>query len=158
SDVELVRPISEATLTSAGYPMLYRRPDAVDDRLPVHMEWHAVSRSLLGLPSAQFPAADYVSSFCVWEPAVLQALVDRIETISGRDWMDVVTAQRSFSEWTLYGVYAENFVEHSRSAMTDESLCHSYWDQTPLLPAEAPGFMERIGPRDVAILIQSKSR
>jgi hypothetical protein len=158
SDVVLVRRVTTATLSIKGHPRFYRCPAAVDSSLPLHVQWHTVSRKLLGLPPAEFPAPDYVSSFNVWDPEVLRAMLSQIERVTGRHWMDAVTAQPSFSEWTLYGVFVDEFVRDMANAATESSLCHSYWDPVPLTPERAAEFVAGTGPDDVAILIQSKSR
>ena len=158
SDVELVRPLNEAMLRRGGRAMLYRRPGAVGINLPRHMQWHTVARRLLGLPPARFPAPDYVTSFCVWEPDVLRAMLARIEQVTGRPWMDAITGQRTFSEWTLYGVFAEEVMKYEKEALTESSLCHSYWGTVPLAIESAAGFLSGINPDDVAILIQSKTQ
>jgi Family of unknown function (DUF6492) len=158
SDVLLVRPVTATTLSRQGRPRFYRLPGAVDARLPRHVQWHAVSRKLLGLPPAQLPAPDYVSSLSVWDPRVLRAMLTRIERVTGRYWMDAVTAQPTFSEWTLYGVFMDEFIKGVADVATDSSLCHSYWDPVPLTAERAAEFLASTGPDDVAILIQSKSR
>jgi hypothetical protein len=158
SDVELVRPLNEAMLRRGGRAMLYKRPGAVDINLPLHMQWHSVARRLLGLPPAQFPAPDYVTSFCVWEPGVLRVMLARIEQVTGQPWMDAVTGQRTFSEWTLYGVFAEEVMKYEEEALTESSLCHSYWGTVPLTIESAADFLSGINPNDVAILIQSKTQ
>jgi hypothetical protein len=158
SDVELVRPLNEAMLRRGGRAMLYKRPGAVDINLPRHMQWHTVARRLLGLPPAQFPAPDYVTSFCVWEPAVLRAMLARIEQVTGQTWMDAITGQRTFSEWTLYGIFAEEMMKYEKEALTESSLCHSYWGTVPLTIESAADFISGMNPDDVAILIQSKTQ
>jgi hypothetical protein len=158
SDVELVRPLNEAMLRRGGRAMLYRRPGAVDISLPRHMQWHTVARQLLGLPPAQFPAPDYVTSFCVWEPRVLRAMLTRIEQVAARSWMDAVTGQRTFSEWTLYGIFAEEVMNYEEEALTESSLCHGYWGTVPLTIESAADFLSGINPNDVAVLIQSKTQ
>jgi hypothetical protein len=137
--------------------MLYKRPGAVDINLPRHMQWHKVARRLLGLPPAQFPAPDYVTSFCVWEPDVLRAMLARIEQVTGQAWMDAVTGERTFSEWTLYGIFAEEMMKYEKEALTESSLCHSYWGTVPLTFESAASFISGMNPDDVAILIQSKT-
>lgn len=159
SDVVLIREVSAARLTQEGGPRFYRRDGAVDLRLPRHVQWHEISRRLLGLPlPTPLPAPDYVSSFNVWDPRVLRSLLARIERVTGRYWMDAVTAQRSFSEWTLYGVFVNEFMKDVAVRATEASLCHSYWDHRPLTAEEATEFAAATGPEDLAILIQSKSR
>jgi hypothetical protein len=72
-------------------------------------------------------------------------------------WMDAVTAQRNFSEWTIYGVFADEFMKDMIGSATSSSLCHSYWGKVPLDAESAAEFVEGTGPNDVAIHIQSKS-
>lgn len=159
SDVVLIREVSVAKLTLGGRPRFYRRDGAVDSRLPRHVQWHEISRRLLGLPlPPPLPAPDYVSSLNVWDPQVLRSLLARMERVTGRYWMDAVTAQRSISEWTLYGVFVDEFVKDMAVRATGASLCHSYWDPRPLTAEEAAEFGAATGPEDLAILIQSKSR
>jgi len=163
SDVELVRPISEATFRNGGRARLYRRLNTVDDSMPVHMEWIKASRDLLGLPQGQFPASEYVSSLCVWEPKVVRALLAHVEQVTGLQWMDAITAQRTFSEWTLYGVFAEEVMKYPESDLTESSLCLSYWgnssrDNPPLTLEGAMEFVSHLKADDVAVLIQSKTR
>ena len=158
SDVVLVRRVTATTLSQEGRARFYRRPRAVDAHLPRHVQWHAVSRRLLGLPPPRLPAPDYVSSFSVWDPHVLRALLAQIERVTSRHWMDAVTAQPTFSEWTLYGVFADEIMKHVVGTATESSLCHSYWDPIPLTAERAAEFVASTGPDDVAILIQSKSQ
>jgi hypothetical protein len=122
------------------------------------MDWIQVSRRLLGLPSAVFPAADYISSLCVWEPSVVRAMLARVEQVTGQLWMDAIIGQQTFSEWILYGVFADEILKYDENAMTDSSLCHSYWGKVPLTLENAEEFASRIGLDDVAVLIQSKTR
>jgi hypothetical protein len=157
SDVTLIRPVREETLSQERRARFYRLPEAVDARLPEHAGWHEVSRKLLGLPPAEFPAPDYISSFNVWDRLVVCALLARIERVTGRQWMDVVTAQRSFSEWTIYGIFVDEFMRDAVGTPTASSLCHSYWDTVPLTAQSAAEFVAGTDPYDVAVLIQSKS-
>jgi len=163
SDVELVRPISEATFRDGGRARLYRRRNAVDGSMPMHMEWIRVSRGLLGLPPGQFPASEYVSSMCVWEPKVVREMLARVEQVTGLQWMDAITAQRTFSEWTLCGVFAEEVMKYPENDLTESSLCLSYWgnysrDNPPLTLEGALEFVSHLKADDVAVLIQSKTR
>lgn len=158
SDVVLIRKVTAATLSRQGRPRLYRLPGAVDARLPWHVQFHAVSRQLLGLPPPQLPTPDYISSFAVWDPNIFRTMLDRIERVTGRYWMDAVTALATFSEWTLYGVFVDAFVKDVADFASESSLCHCYWDPVPLTAERAAEFVASVRPDDVAVLIQSKSR
>jgi hypothetical protein len=157
SDVMLIRDVTADHLTKNGHPRLYRKPGAIDVNLPQHVQWHNISRKLLGLPPASLPAPDYVSSLSVWAPDILRDLLTRIETVTGNPWLDAVTSQETFSEWTLYGIFADAFVENIAEASTELSLCHSYWDTEPLTEEGAAAFVASTPPHDIAVLVQSKS-
>jgi hypothetical protein len=157
SDVALVRPVHAAALRHDGIVRFYRQPGAIDATLPRHAQWHAVARRLLGLAAPRLPAPDYVSSLAVWDPLIVRQLLARVAQVAGEPWMDAVTRLPSFSEWTLYGVYIDEFCPAAARAAADSSLCHSYWTPAPLTAEHAADFVARARPTDIAILIQSKS-
>lgn len=158
SDLVFVRPIAEDTFAPAGRVRLYRRDEGIDDSLPRHIRWHAVAHEMLGLPPAATPLPDYVSSLNVWDRDVVRRTLRRIEEVTDRRWLEVVGKELHFSEWTLYGVYADQ-VEHGKDiTITDDSLCHSYWDTVPLAAEGASRFLASVGPNDVAYMIGAKSR
>ena len=157
SDVELVRPLDGAALGYGGRATLYRKPREIDVDMPVHMQWHVAAHELLGLPPVRFPAPDYVSSFCVWEPAVVRAMVNQIEEATNRPWSDAVTRLQTFSEWTVYGVYATEVMGYSGASCRESSLCYSYWGTSPLTFENAAEFISGIRQEDVAVHIQSKT-
>jgi hypothetical protein len=78
SDIEFIRPFTPATFAQAGVVRFYRKPDEIDERLPRHLTWHRVARQLLGLPPAEPPYPDYVSSLLAWDPAILRELLARV--------------------------------------------------------------------------------
>ena len=157
SDVELVRPINETNLGRGVGARLYRIAGEVDEHLPQHMEWHAVSRELLGLAPPQFPlptmslrsVSGSLKSFvaCSCESSTL---------LVGCGWMR--SPDGRLSRVDSYGVYAEHVMNLDGTALTEASLCHSYWDTVPLTAEGAAEFTSGIAPDDVAILIQSKSK
>ncbi|MDG4764274.1 DUF6492 family protein [Solwaraspora sp. WMMD406] len=160
SDIEFVRPFSAETFRRDGVVRFYRKPDEVDQRLPRHVRWHEVARTLLGLAQQPPPYPDYVSSLLAWDPVVVRALLARIESVTGRRWADVVGAQLHFSEWTLYGVFVDEVLggPAARSFTSEDTLCHAYWDETPLDATSITGFLDAITPSDVAVMISAKSR
>lgn len=158
SDVVLIRPVSGRTFLRQGVVQLYRRDGAVDSSLPRHLQWHGTARRLLGLAPAQPPFPDYVSSFLAWDRDVVVQLRGHLERENRRPWLDLVAGQLQISEWTLYGVFLADVLGLPAAAMTDDSLCHSYWDPMPLSDAAAGEFVSRVRPQDVALHIQSKSR
>jgi Family of unknown function (DUF6492) len=159
SDLVFIRPITVATFAPGGPVRLYRLDDGVGASLPRHLRWHAVAHDLLGLPPAPPPPLpDYVSSLNTWDRDVVKRTLRRVEDVTGRRWLEAIGKELHFSEWTLYGVYADQFERAQYVTLTPESLCHSYWDNVPLSAEEAAGVLSSVGPNDVAYMIGSKSR
>jgi hypothetical protein len=159
SDVLLVRPVDASTLVADGRARFYRRPRAVDGELPRHLGWHGTSRRLLGLPVRPPPLPDYVTSFNIWDPRIVRQLQLHVARSTGGHWADPLAAQLHFSEWTLYGVFVDDVLgEPANGNASDATLCHSYWDPTPLDEPAADAFVSRLPDGDLAIMISAKSR
>lgn len=159
SDLVFIRPVTANTFAPHGDVRLYRLDDGVDDSLHRHVKWHAVAHELLGLPPApQPPLPDYVSSLNSWDHDVLSRMLRRIEEVTGRHrWLEAVGRELHFSEWTLYGVYADQHEHSAHVTLSDESLCHSYWDTVPLTEERAVTWLSEAGSNDVAYMISAKS-
>jgi hypothetical protein len=158
SDVQFVRPITFDTLVQNGRLREYRRDATVDEDLPGHVAWHKIARQLLGLPAPKLPLPDYVSALNVWDRRIVLALLERIERITRQHWIDALGRELTFSEHILYGVFVDEVLGPSANTyVTSSSLCHSYWDTSPLDESSAAMFLRSVSADDVAILIQSKS-
>jgi hypothetical protein len=160
SDIEFIRPFTPETFVRQGVVRFYRKPNADDERLPRHMIWHRVARTLLGLPPpGPPPYPNYVSSLLAWDPAIVRRMLSHISDIMGRSWPTVVGAQLHFSEWTLYGVYVDHVVgAPADSFCSEQSLCHAYWDPAPLNVEDAAEFLRAAQVGDIAAMISAKSR
>lgn len=158
SDIEFIRPFGEDTFRHDGAVRFYREPGGVASDKPRHLSWHRVARQLLGLPPAPPPYDDYVSSLLAWDPAIVRRLLARVEAVTGRRWTTAIGRQLHFSEWTLYGVYVAELADPAaRSFTSDDSLCHSYWDETPLTDGSIQEFLRGVTPDEIAVMISAKS-
>jgi Family of unknown function (DUF6492) len=159
SDVEFVRPVTVETFARDSVVRFYRKPRAIDKQLPRHMAWHRAARTLLGLPPAEAPYADYISAMLACDPAIVRRMLARVTTASGRPWTAAITRQLHFSEWTLYGVFVDEVIgAAANSFASDDPLCLAYWDETPLNRDGAVDFLRGVRPTDVAAMISAKSR
>lgn len=160
SDIEFIRPFTPETFVRQGVVRFYREPNAVDERLPRHVIWHRVARTLLGLPSAGPPPyPNYISSLLAWDPAIVRRMLSHISNIAGRPWPTVIGAQLHFSEWMLYGVYVDSILgAPADSFCSEHSLCHAYWEEAPLNVEDAAKFLRGMRLADVAAMISAKSR
>lgn len=158
SDLVFVRPVTAASIAPGGRVRLYRQDDGVGESLPRHLRWHVAARELLGLPPAPTPPwPDYVSSLNCWDRDVVCGMLQRVEEVTGRRWVEAVGRQLHFSEWTLYGLFADEAEHAGHVALTGESLCHSYWDTVPLTADAATDLLSAMPEHDVAYMIGAKS-
>ena len=160
SDIEFIRPFTPETFVRQGVVRFYRKPNGDDERLPLHMAWHRLARTLLGLsPAGPPPYPNYVSSLLAWDPAIVRRMLSHISHVTGRPWPTAVGVHWHFSEWTLYGVYVDHVIgAPADSFCSDHSLCHAYWDFVPLNAEDAAKFLSGVRFADIAAMISSKSR
>lgn len=159
SDIEFLRSFTVETFVRKGVVRFYRKRDEIDEQLPRHMIWHRVARALLGLPPADPPYTDYVSSLLAWDPAIVRRMLARVTATTGRPWTTAIAGQLHFSEWTLYGVFVDDVIgAPANSFASDDPLCLAYWDETPLNRDGAVDFLRGVQPTDVAAMISAKSR
>lgn len=160
SDVVLVRPTSVDRFTEDGVLSLYRADAAVHAGLERHVRWHHVARRLLGLPPAPgLPLPDYVTPLNFWDPAVARAMQNRISEVTGQHWVDAFTAQLHISEFIVYGVFVDEVLgAGTPRPPADTSICHNFWDRSPLDLDGALAFADRLPPQALAMMISGNSR
>jgi hypothetical protein len=133
SDVVLFR---NWDLTRFEYPRtlpLLKVPDGVTPAHTRHKRWVETTHQLLGLPTQSVPAPDFIGHIIFWDQAAIRAMIGKIETVTGRSWIEALCKTREFSEYTLYGYFVQN--DAASSAMhvaTTRTGCISYWDQFKL--------------------------
>ena len=159
SDLEFVRPFTAEMFVRSGAVRFFRKPNQIDERLSRHMTWHRVARALLGLPPAEPPYPDYISSPLAWDPLIVRRMLARVENTTGSPWTTVIAGQLDFSECVLHGVYVDEVARTpANSFASDDPLCRVYWEKKPLNMDSAVHFIRSVRPTDVAVVIQSKSR
>ena len=158
SDTVLIRPLSARMFVHDGTVRFYRKPGDINARLPRHVTWHEVSRTLLGLPPADPPFTDYISTPIALSPEIVRVLLKRVEIVGERAWPTTIGRCLHFSELTLYGVFVDALAGASaRSFSSADPLCHSYWAPAPLDPAGLRTFLASVRPDDLAVMVPSKS-
>ncbi|MDQ0894278.1 DUF6492 family protein [Agromyces ramosus] len=158
SDVAFLRPFDAATFAPHGRLPLYRIPGAVTPALPRHMIWHRVARQLLGLPPTSSTALpDYICWPCAWSPAVVRAMLERVQGVTGRHWAAAIGRELHFSEMILYGVYVDEVLGADPRDATRDMRCPSHPDEIPLDRSGFDEFLRGVRETDVAVMVSAKS-
>jgi len=157
SDACLIRPVTSETLVDekGAVRFFYNpRPDLPE----THILWRDVACRLLGIDGECISRSDYIDTCVVWRRSVVRRMVQRIEEVAGADWRLVLAREPHFSEYTLYGVFAEQLGEEAGLYATGQSQMHAIWDVAPQTPEQEDRFINTLAPHHLAVLIQSTSR
>src|SRR5262249_38948975 len=137
---------------------LFRVTNEVTADQPRHSRWVETSHQLLGLTTPPLPAPDYIGHIIFWDRDATRAMVSKIERATGLGWVEALCRTRDFSEYMLYGYFAESdpafAVTHTPVSTTP---CVSYWEAPRLDKAGLRGLFNRASPDDVAFSVASFS-
>lgn len=158
SDAEFIRPIQRDMILRDGRVRLFRTPTAEQPK--THARWHRVASRLLGvdMPAQRHFGADYIAAVVPWSPAVVRALIDRLRKRNVCPWHLLLGRQISFSEYVLYGIFAEKAEgAHRKLLVADPTdLSVSIWNPDDLAAsANKEAFVARLKPHHVAVHLQS---
>jgi hypothetical protein len=85
-------------------------------------------------------------------------MVSRIEAVTGRGWVEALCRTRDFSEYMLYGYFAESDAASAAAHMAVSSTpCVSYWEAPRLDKAGLNRLFSRASRDDVAFSVASFS-
>ena len=159
SDVVLMRPFRTSQVTDrAGRVRLYERSEGVDETLPNLVLWHRSAEDLLGIRPSQLPLPDFITSVVPWKRENAVALLEHVETVTGRHWLRAIAAAWDVSEYILYGRFATDVLgQEAGQYVTPLSLCLDYWTPAPLSDGELEAFLDRLGPEEIAVSITAKA-
>jgi Family of unknown function (DUF6492) len=159
SDIVLVRPVSASLFSDADGVRLYRVPGATEDSA-MHQRWHTVSARLLGLDHKTYFGADYIGNLITWRRDVILQLQDRLTLLAGKRWDKVIAREAAFSEYILYGIFAEHLLGLPKGGhfSTGQDLVHAGWHYALNTPTGLHEFIEGFEPSHVGIAIQSTER
>lgn len=158
SDAEFVRPFTAEMFVRDGIVRFFRDPGQIDKRLPRHVTWHQVARTLLGLPQTEPPYPDYIVPVLAWDPKIVRRMLAQVATTTRQPWASAIAGQLDFSECILYGVFVDGVGGAPANAFaSNDSLTVIHWEHSPLTQAGAAELVRRVRPTDIAAVIQSKS-
>lgn len=160
SDIVLVAPLTADRLARAGMVRLYRVPGAAAS-LPTHIRWHEVSARLLGLEPCGYLGADYIGNLITWRRTTILSLQERVSHVAdGRRWDKVVARQHHFSEYVVYGIFADLVLPDNESGHFPavEDLVHAGWFFDLDTERGVTEFVNGFTPGQVGVAIQSTER
>jgi len=158
SDVIFYRGFDTAELATPNISPLLTARLAIAADAPLHAKWVMTAHRLLGLGEPSFPTDDHIGNIIVWDRATVRAMVERIETVTGRAWQEALCRNRGFSEYLLYGSYVRSDAEaRAKHAFTEKSFSVNYWDDRPLDAAALRALLLTETPNCVALGVQSFS-
>jgi hypothetical protein len=142
SDVVFFRPFDLSGVAQPSVIPLFHRPNAVEAQAPLHAPWVRSSHRLLGLDAPAFPADDFIDHIIFWDQRSVQALVRRIESVTGREWVEALCRERDVSEYMLYGYFVQTEPDLMRAhELAVTNRCVSYWGADALDEAEVEGML-----------------
>src|SRR4051812_16515669 len=156
SDAVLLREPKVEELYEDDRLRFFREDNAVTADMKRHVLWHGVARRLLGLPTtACAPLPDYVSPICLWDPAVVRAMMEHIAARTGRPWLDSVAAELHVSEFVIYGVFVDEIL--GGASPVDGLTCHNYYQRSPLDRERGHAFARQMPSTALGAMISSHS-
>ncbi len=156
SDVAFVRPFDATrVINGEGAVRLFRRRFELMRR--PRSEQHVWSRNaghLLGLDPGG-SVHDYVATLIAWRTASVRTMIERIETITEREWVEALARQRNYSECMIYGRYCDEVDDAAHHFHDKTEWCHTYWNGPSLSEVGIREFLEAMSESQVAIALQS---
>ncbi|HLH98875.1 MAG TPA: DUF6492 family protein [Xanthobacteraceae bacterium] len=158
SDVVFFRPFDMSQFAEPNALPLLQRPRAIASDAPLHAPWIRSTHGLLGLNEPAFPADDFIGHIIAWDQHAVRAMIERIEHVTGCDWVEALARRRDISEYLLYGHFVASTprfaCEHRPTA---KELCLSYWDSAALDESKIERMLRGAASRYVAFSAASFS-
>ncbi len=158
SDIVFFRDFDLAHFQVPNTLPLFRVTNEVTADQASHSRWVTTSHQLLGLPTPPLPAPDYIGHIIFWDRDTTRAMVSRIEAVTGRGWVEALCRTRDFSEYMLYGYFAESDAASAAAhSPVSSTPCVSYWEAPRLDKAGLNRLFCRANVDDVAFSVASFS-
>jgi hypothetical protein len=158
SDVVFVRNVDPAVFTRGGKTRLYTKRGGITENMTTHIAWHRNCCELLGISSEGMVIDDYVGEVVSWQKALVLQMCERVQSVTGRPWYDVVSRRLQFSEYLLYGLFVERIAGGKGVWVDERHRCLCCWKDTTLTASDVKAFVNALEDDDLALMISSVSR
>lgn len=156
SDVAFLKPFDCARFWLGGKLRLFRRDGVLlKPGHDNHRIWSANAAAVLGIAAPEISPHDYISTLIAWRRSSVRDMLARIEQVSGRHWVEAVSARRKFSECMIYGRFVDEVADGAGHYVGAEEFCRVHWTGTPLTDMQFEAFVAAMSPEQVAIGMQS---
>ena len=158
SDVAFIRPfqVSEV-IDDTGRVRLFNAPLKPEDiEEPRHCAWYRHAGKVFNLTGEAYQKNDYISQLVTWRRDTLQKLTGWIAAKGRHSWQAVLANTLDFSEYVLYGVFAEHVLgDASGHFWTGKELCYCSWHHRIESRQDLLAFLHDIPESYPAVLVQS---
>jgi Family of unknown function (DUF6492) len=159
SDSVFIRPFGQELFVDAmGQVRLYGLPGGIgrdEARWGEHHKWTRTAAAVLNLPEPTFPATDYIVNLVSWRRDHALALLRHVEETTGLEFVEAMGRRRTFSEYQLYGAFAENVLGGAGHFSSAQPLSHTYWAGDALTGESFARFASTMDKDQIALCIQS---
>lgn len=158
SDTFFCAPFDPASLERDGKVPLYVQT-GVAGLLDFNDRWHSVAARLLGLPVKAPYDTNFIGNVICWRRDEALRLADHLEQHSGKRLAVLLSRERVFSEYILYGLFSLQMRGEASGHWHDAlERTHCYWEPQPLDEAGLLKFKAEIAPHHHSVMISAKSR
>lgn len=155
SDTTFVRPFNLQSFIHEGKVRLFREPPY---HVEAHFRGHQTANKVLGLSDIGYPTPGYIGNVITWKRDNVFKLYQKIESISGKGWIETLANSWHLSEYILYGVFVDHFLKEQSGHYYDaQKISHEYWTPEPMSDEQLQNFFATIPPEYVAVMISAKA-
>ncbi len=156
SDVVVLKDFDCSVFWRDGELRLFRRDGALLDKPDSEQrQWSDHAGDILGIEAPFVSPHDYIATLIAWRRDTAIAMCERIEQVTGRQWVEAIASSRKFSECMIYGRFAEEVQGGRGHFLSRDELCKVYWKGPALTDTSFRSFVDSMAPEQVAIGLQS---
>lgn len=157
SDVLFVKPFHLDRLWHEGQLRLFRDVRGPKQYRNIrYRNWYSFACNALDLGKPEHQHSAFISQLASMRPELVRRLFTKLETSFQRPWYQILLNRLDFSEYTLYGLFAESLgEERSGHYFTQSELCHSSWFYDIHTEKDIQSFVAKRSKDQCAIHLQS---
>ncbi len=128
SDLFFLRPFaaSDLGISDVSRVLVHQEPKTESGK---HRKQMTKARELLKLPAGS-TEHHYMSSPTIWYPDWVRGLRQHLEDIHGKPWQRVLYEAPTLSEYSLYGVYMEEYLRPANLVPRTRPYHFTVWDES----------------------------